>query len=197
MKLRIGLPPEDASFDSKVGDWQLFREPGMTSLQFLGIGVAGLTTLILVGSLLLVYGKAVSQVSFIVVGTVIIAITPVHEMIHAVFLPSSLLSEQVTFGFSVRPLGCYTSYSGELDKRRFLLVAVGPFVVLTLVPLVSMLVARMWSPLLVEIALANGMCSPLDLIYFFLACQGIPNGARVKTSGMKTYWRRAAYARPQ
>lgn len=192
MRLRIGLPREEDSFDAEMGDWRLLREPGMRSLYCLGVGIAAFTTLILIGLLRLVYGEATSQVSYAVVLILILAVTPLHEMIHAVLLPGSLLSEQVTVGFSAKPLGCYTSYSSELGKGRVLVVSVGPLVALTIVPFVSMLAARMWIPLLVEFMLANGMGSAGDLIYFFLVYKGIPDGSRVRTNGMKTYWRLAA-----
>jgi hypothetical protein len=190
MRLRIGLPPEDDSF-VEGGDWRLLREPGIWSLQCLGVGTGVLTVLILVGLLFLAYGKVVFQLSFLVVMALIIPVTPIHEMIHAALLPGSLLSRQTTLGLSLRVSGVYVFYPGELDRWRVLMVIAGPFVVLTLIPLVSMLAAGKWSPLLVEISLANGLGSQLDIINLFLIYGGIPDGARVRMSGMKTYWRLA------
>lgn len=165
------------------------KAPATVSLQLLGILVAVLVGLTIGALLFVVHRESFFQVSWFVVIALIIPTAPVHEILHAILMPGSWFAGRITFGFSPKMLGFYAFYAGVLSRSRFLLIAAGPLLVLTVVPVALMMTFGRGSPLWIEIALANGMLSAADILAILFVSYRIPSGAQIKLNGLKTYWR--------
>lgn len=87
---------------------------------------------------------------------------PIHELLHAIAHPDAGLSAETVMGFD-RNLACpYCLYTRPYSRERAVIVALAPFVVLTLLPLVAFVI---WEsrPLLAYVATLNAGVSAFDL----------------------------------
>lgn len=92
----------------------------------------------------------------------LILLIPVHELIHYLLFPD-LKNAKIGFSFKMISFFAYTSTA--MSRSRFILVASGPFLILTFLPLVWLFVNP--HPFFARVALINLLGSGMDL--FILA----------------------------
>jgi hypothetical protein len=91
-----------------------------------------------------------------------ILIIPLHELIHVIFLPC--LSNAIV-GFSPKKIVFYVATEDEISKNRFLIIAIMPFILLTILPLI---IFFYWQyEIIAHLALLNALASGIDLRSFF------------------------------
>jgi hypothetical protein len=114
-----------------------------------------------------------------------------HELIHAVLHPASDTGSDSILGFWPSRVLFYAHYDGVLSKQRLLVIIIGPFIVLSLVPLVICAVFKHASSAMFALSLLNSLIASVDLIFFLLIIIQVPSGATLQNNGWKTYYRMA------
>jgi len=83
----------------------------------------------------------------------------------------------------------YVHYEGVLNRNRFRLILLNPFVVLSLFPILACSLFQVSHLILVKIAIINVMLSYGDLLGFFNICV-IHINALIRNTGWKSYWKK-------
>ncbi|MCP4541735.1 MAG: DUF3267 domain-containing protein [Chloroflexi bacterium] len=189
MKIQLGAVPKNASFDPKVERWADIREPGPCLIQILAIPVAAAILILLGGLLYLVWpsGSVTVSTAFIVI--LALMSIPVHELLHAVCMPGGLRSPNTIIGIWPARLVFYAHYQGEMSRDQFLIVFLAPFLVLSLVPIVIIILFQWPSLELAILSLLNGILASGDIIGILLIGLQIPRSAVVQNHGWRTFWK--------
>jgi hypothetical protein len=210
MQFHCGAVPEDGQFQPETEGWSDIREPSPIAVQVIALPVAigllgflgGLLFLALPQGVFSIITVAVAVTKINVWGIVIICalLIPAHELVHALCHPRFGLSQNTIVGVWPTRLVFYAHYEGPMSRNHFAWVFVGPFVVLSLVPIgiIALLRAVPLSPnvvaCLVILSLINGAASAGDLIGLLLILFQIPGSATVRNRGWKTFWKSTAEA---
>jgi hypothetical protein len=191
MRLHLGAIPESEGF-ALDESWKPLREPGPVLMQCfaLPLGIAACGVLVLLWIHLTPVAKT-PDVSPILLGAVMVAIFPVHEIIHAAVHPGAGKSPNSILGLWPSRLLFYAHYSGELSRNRFITVLGMPLLVISVVPL---LVAVLIGHASVTIAFAsafNALAAGGDIFAICLLLFQVPGAATVRNHGWKTYWKKS------
>jgi len=193
MRFRLGPVPDEPGFRPEEGDWVRLREPSTAVMMLCVLPVAALVTTALVfawsrvgiretSGRIDVVGLAV----FLVAG---VALLLVHELLHAVALPRFGSSASTTLGFWPKWMTPYISHEGELPRGRNILVALMPFLVLSIAPLVACIIfppAPLWA---VVLSVLNGIGASADLVAATLIAVQVPASGFVRNRAHETWWR--------
>lgn len=115
-----------------------------------------------------------------------IAVILAHELLHIVVFPDFKRSVVGLFpgGFAF-----FAHYEGPLTRRRFLLCAAMPLIVLTVLPVTIALVLSFGSHLGAALSTWNAMFACVDILGIWLVAREIPAGALLRNQGLRTYWK--------
>lgn len=188
MKFRLGPPPETDSFAGQERRWCRLREPGIWALQMIAIGAAMVAVGGVFAILLIRDPKNFPDVSWLAVILLILPSIPIHELLHAILFPGGPISQRVTIGFYPKAIGFYAHYDGVISKRRYIIIAAGPFLLLTVLPLTVQTVFMPELPYLLELILTNALLSPSDVLAIIFVVRRAPNRSLLINVGMRTYW---------
>ncbi|MBN1358962.1 MAG: DUF3267 domain-containing protein [Sedimentisphaerales bacterium] len=191
MRFRIGPPPENASVVGDESTWHPLREPSPARFQLLAILTAVGVTVLITLALLTRDPELVLSVSWPIVMLFIVFVLPVHEFLHAVCFKGGVVSRQAVFGFYPKVLAFYAHCDGMLTRRRYIVISMFPFLVLTVLPLLLVTLIRVEWRYLVEVIFANGLASAGDVLTTIIIARQAPRQSILVNSGMKTYWRPA------
>ena len=189
MNLRWGPVPDNDAFDPESEGYVALWEPSESTFLAASIPVS----FVLFVALALAWDAWWPATGCYLLSPVdlllgIVASIVVHEWVHALTLPDQGAGENTLFGFYWRQMIFYTHYEGAIDRERFLVTLVSPFVMLSIVPLVFCAALGEPSTLLRFISILNGLGSSADILGFFLVLRGIPKNAIVRNKGWKTWW---------
>jgi len=187
----VGPIPESGAFEPKQAGWGSLREPNPWLMQLLALPLGILTGLALALAFVRWTPMQWTHVTGLGVAAVLLLAIPVHELVHALLHPGGGRTDRTLLGFWPRAGVFYAHYEGEMSRERFLATLVGPFCVLSIVPLAvaTLGVAR---GELAYLAILNGFGACGDLLGFLIALAQIPAGATVRNKGWRTYWRMPA-----
>ena len=191
MKFVLGPIPDDQAFQPEAEGWRPLKEPDPILLNVLAIPVAAVTMLLLILFIRFFTPMKLEEVlrPFLVAFLIII---PIHEFVHAFLTPRMGLTRETVIGFWPARILFYAFYLGELSRERFLIVLLGPALVITVLPLAVIAALQINAPILASAAVANGLGAAGDLVGLFVLGWQIPRGAVVKNKGWRSYWRREA-----
>lgn len=119
----------------------------------------------------------------------IVGLVILHEMIHAALHPNRGTSPDTILGFWPSRLLFYAHYDQVLSRRRFMVILLGPFVAISLVPLAVAPVAGAATFHLAFVSVLNGLLSCVDLLGVLLLWVHVPRNATVRNKGWKTYYK--------
>ena len=120
---------------------------------------------------------------------VVLPLVVVHEGIHLLLHPGHGRSSQSVLGGSSKHGIIYALYFGEMIRARYVVVLLGPFVVLSVLPLLACAIAGWFHPLPALASLWNTLFACGDLLGAWLILRGSPPGARLRNRGYHTWWR--------
>lgn len=197
MRFHYGAIPEDVRFNPQPGIWIELHQPEPLVLNFLAVPVVILLIIAMSGLLYLVLPRGVSILTSLpwISLPMLIGILPLHEIIHGLFFPGNGLNRSTVLGIWPSRLICYANYEGEITRERSLLAALGPFLILSLLPVAAIWVSKSfgvdlrWLTWLSTFSLISGVIASGDWILFFLVLKRIPKGATIRSQGWRTYWR--------
>jgi hypothetical protein len=190
MKFNWGKIPLNPEFDPEREEWTNIREPSPWLAQLIGFPL-GVLMAVLLGTVWVRFtplDAVVGNIGFSTMGWVLVIVI-IHELIHAVLHPENGASADSTLGFWPSRLVFYAHYDGVLTKHRFLAIAIGPFIILSLVPLVIGVAFQYASRAMFGLSTLNALIASVDLLYFLLITVRVPSGAILQNRGWKTYYR--------
>ncbi|MFG6149275.1 DUF3267 domain-containing protein [Halobacillus sp. B23F22_1] len=116
----------------------------------------------------------------------------IHESIHLVFVPNFIKSDRTFVGVNWLVGFVYTEQS--ITKSRFLLIALAPFLILSIVlPLILGTFGLLTSTFKLLIII-NAAASSVDLFSSTIAAIQVPNQARIINNGVRSYWKKGEEA---
>lgn len=118
-----------------------------------------------------------------------LAIFPVHELIHAFVHPQMGLSRDSILGIWLSRQLFYAHYMGELSRNRFIAILVMPLLLISVVPLVVSALIVHASVTVAFLSSFNVLASGGDIFAICILLLQVPSAATVRNSGWKTYWR--------
>ncbi|WGX77507.1 DUF3267 domain-containing protein (plasmid) [Paraclostridium bifermentans] len=110
-----------------------------------------------------------------------------HEVIHLVCIPNFTNSKS-TF-ISVKLWGGFVYTEEIINRNRYLIVTIMPFIILSFVmPFIMTLLGV--NPMIVLIlAIVNGAGSSVDVLSFILLFFQAPRNSKIKNNGIKTFYK--------
>jgi hypothetical protein len=186
MKFLVDKFPENKDFEPDQ-TWTMLRESTnlwiiqLKALPFMVINA--FMTILILGLLNISFHYNAFLMLF-----ALVIIIPAHELIHALFFPGRLSSEQVVFGFISKVFAFYTSYMGELKRSNLITIMLAPLIIISLVGYLFLLIVGDNS-LVEHIILANAVGSCADCLGVFLILRQVPEHAFLRFKEIRTYWR--------
>lgn len=209
MRFVLGQPPDDPSFhpDARAG-WRKVREMGPRALMAVGT-VMGIPLTVLIGflwsriplsplsfridSIGLGSGSVVllPLVMMIALATPLIALVVAHEFVHVLAFPRFGLTSATVFGVWPSRFLPYAHHSGPVTHRRLMVVALAPFIVLSVVPLLASYIGLLRSPLWALFSILNAMACGGDAAVLLTFAYQLPLNATLRNKGWNTWWHAA------
>lgn len=189
MKFYFGMPPENEAFSPELEGWKPIKEPSVWGAQLLSLPIC-IATIIPLNSLWggifarLPDGDRLWMAILFVVSMI------AHELIHGVLNPHWGTSSKTILGCWPSKLILYTHYDDILSRYRFVVILIGPFIVLSILPLVGALLCGTSPFYLAFVSFINGVVSCVDLLGAILVLVFVPYGAKVRNKGWKTYYKK-------
>jgi hypothetical protein len=188
MRLVSGPIPEDEGFHPLESGWNALREPAPEELAR-PAGWAGLAALAAALALVDFQGLDVGLLTPAAVILGALALIPVHEIIHALFMPRPRPGEEILLGWWRERWIFYAFFTGEQSRERLLTVLLAPLCLLSLLPLVLLRVAGVPASTLSLILVAHAFLCGGDLVAGWLVARQVPARARVRNQGWLSYWK--------
>ncbi len=194
MRVSLGPPPLDPAFDPQP-PWRPLREPRrivFVILLAVPLGLAAAVGFAILAFFLAPSGAFVLALDDPVVWLALLLLVPLHEGCHALALPSSLASPALVVGFWPRTLLAYVHYQGELTRTRFLVVALCPLMLLSVLCLAAIRFVPPLETFAFALGLFNAVGAGGDLLATALVLAQVPRNGRLRNQGWYTYWRPAS-----
>nr|WP_211171080.1 DUF3267 domain-containing protein [Bacillus sp. DNRA2] len=110
-----------------------------------------------------------------------------HEFLHLIFIPNFIKSKNTIIG--IHWLGGFVATEEKIQKSRFILVAVAPFVIISVVLTIILGVCGLLNSTLKSLVILNSLASSVDILLFLLIITQVPKNGLLISNGNKTYWK--------
>lgn len=121
----------------------------------------------------------------VIIGIFLIVV--IHELIHLLIVPNFLKSKRTFIGLTF--FGGYVYTEEEISKKRYIIITIAPFVILSIfLPLILGLLGFL-TPILKFLILLNAASSSVDMFNLFLLLTQVPKDSVLRSNGIKTYWK--------
>ena len=185
--------PDNPDFEPEAeGGWAALPEPPPEKLQIHALVPLALTLPLFALAwlwLLRASARDFGPIGAVAGLLVVLPLVVVHEGIHLLLHPGQGRSPQSVLGASSKHGIIYAMYFGEMSRKRYVAVLLGPFVVLSVLPLLACAIAGRFHPLPALTSLWNTLFACGDLLGAWLILRGSPPGARLRNRGYHTWWR--------
>ena len=114
-----------------------------------------------------------------------------HELLHAALHPGYGLTQRTVIGWWPERGMFYAHYHGELSRNRLIMLALMPFLVITVLPLALAAILQWTLPWTAGISILNALLSCADLFVAALLLRQLPGTAILRNRGWVSYWRPA------
>lgn len=213
MQITLGkLKPDEAKASRLIAEgWTRLKEPGdIVQAMVLSVPLmvanmlitAGLIRLVAPAALNQLIGLALSpfsstsfnvELNLLEVGLGILSLALlmlIHELLHLVFVPNFPRSDKTRLGLTYA--GAYVVTEEIMTRKRFGLIGLGPFVIVSLALPLILGLAGLLSPGLIVLALLNAMGSSVDIMGLLFMITQVPRGSVLRCCGWNTFWREDA-----
>lgn len=189
MQFQIGAIPETPNFLPEAS-WKALREPTPWAMQCFALPL-GIIAGAIVGALwwFLTPLRNASVDSLAALLVALIALMPIHELVHAAVHPSSGMSDDSILGFWPSRLLFYAHYRGELSRTWFIVILLMPLLVISFVPLLACVLAGRSSGLLAFISSVNALGACGDIFGVGLLLFQVPSDGKIRNQGWRTFWK--------
>lgn len=185
--------PDNPDFEPEIeGGWYKLPEPPAEQLQRHASLALAITLPLLLFAWGLLPGRDGLRDIAMAGAAAIVLLLPLvvlHEGIHLLLHPGMGRSDQSVVGGSTKHGALYAMYFGEMSRARYVVVLLGPFIVLTVLPWLVCLWRGEFVPWAAGLSVLNGMFACGDLMGAWFILRGSPKGARLRNRGYYTWWR--------
>lgn len=198
MRFVYGPIPPSQAFDPEQNGWKPLDGADADARRFATI--ASLLTIPFVAAALWVLFGARSEMRGFLFGhplrfgaflSVLLALVPIHELIHALAYLKGLRSSRLVMGAWIRRGMFYVLYDAPMPRHRVLFMSAMPFLLLSALPAfclpwLEIRHDRMvlgWFLVLMHTSLCTG-----DFLVWWRLFFRVPRGAWIHNNGWKTYW---------
>ncbi|WP_342462918.1 DUF3267 domain-containing protein [Ureibacillus sp. FSL K6-8385] len=110
-----------------------------------------------------------------------------HELLHLIFIPNFIQSKKTYVG--INGFGAFVTTEEEITKRRFILVTVTPYLIISV--LFPLLLGKfgLLTPAFKFFILLNAAASSIDLLTLFLIIFQVPTYVVLVNNRTRTYWK--------
>lgn len=200
MQFTTSLPKADPTRERALLDegWVMLREVGgaaaalVSSVPFMVLTAS--ITLLLAAIFVPVtpgyFGLNGETISLSIGLPAVLAIAGVlvfHELIHLICIPKAARAGRTYFGITYA--GGFVVCEEILEKDRHLLISLAPFLTLSVAGTILCGLTGLLGPLVLAALMLNALGSSVDLLTVANVLHQVPEGARITTSGMHTYWK--------
>lgn len=206
MRFVVGPPPDSPDFAPEQEGWNRVRQPTPWTVVVLGslIGLPLAAILAIAWSAMaqnvasITFNAGTSEWSSRFALPLIFLIAPlvffgllllVHELVHLLACPGCGLTRQSILGIWPRKLMPYADHQGPVACWRFVIIALAPFVVLSLGPLVISLLIGATSLFWVLLSTFNAATCGGDAVLCWTVVSQVPLRAVVRNKGWDAWWR--------
>jgi hypothetical protein len=117
-----------------------------------------------------------------------IVLIVVHELIHLIFIPNFIKSENTYIGLTT--FGGYVYTKEAIKKYRLCLVYLAPFVFLSIILNAILGILGLYNAPLIAFIFFNSIGSSADMFGLTLVLLQVPKDACLLMNGIRTYWKR-------
>ena len=198
-KIKNSLPKLDQEFHEKLlkDDWKELKEPkslmGYVALSvpfmivnfligmwIMEISTSGIATDQKIITIYVIYDAPV-----IILAAIVLIV--VHELIHLLFIPNFIKSDNTYIGFTY--FGGYVYTKEALTKYRLCLILIAPFVFLSIIFNAISGSLGFYNVPLSAFIILNSIGSSVDILSLTLVLLQVPKDAYLTMNGMRTYWK--------
>lgn len=111
----------------------------------------------------------------------------VHEFTHAIFIPNVIKSKNTSMG--IRGFGGFVSTTEMMSRRRFVLISIAPFLLLSIVLPIVLGVLSLLNGFWVFLIILNAMGSCVDFLNIALILFQIPKHSYIVSNGFETFYK--------
>lgn len=188
-----GPVPVNEKFQPETEGWTALKEPTPGMMNLLSIPAAAILLVVLVATVRS-SGILTGDVQMLISGFghywyLLLLVFPVHELAHVLAHPDMGRSDETVTGIWLTRLMLYAHFTGQVSKTRFMMMLLFPFLLLTVLPLLSGWMAGIQSLWLAVIIVWNGVLSCGDLIGIAIILFQVPKTAVCRNKGYFTWWR--------
>lgn len=118
----------------------------------------------------------------------IILMIVVHEFLHLICIPNFVNSDKTYIGVTL--FGGYAYTEEVISKKRFILICILPYIIISIIlPTIAGLLGSL-SPLIAFFVLINAVGASVDILNLVLIIFQVPAKSSMTLNGMITYWRK-------
>jgi hypothetical protein len=189
MKWRLGSVPENPNFQPEKTGWSKIKEPGSILMQIMALPVGVL--LVIANEYVLVqftniWDTNLHPVAFL---PFFVAVIVLHESTHLLFFPDHGRTISSMVGFWPSRLLFYAHFTDEISRNRYLAISLGPFVLLTVIPLLTFVLIGYVDSYLYWFIIFNAAASSCDVFSSIIILLQIPRRGLVRNQGFRTWYR--------
>ena len=191
MRFVKGPIPENEAFQPEMAGWNKLKELDIKWVRWIGFpfGLPVALALLWISNLQFSSIRDLSFLHFLIILLGAYALIPIHEYLHALFMPKKQSDDGVVLGYWKEMKIFFAHYEGEMARNRFLLVLVAPLLCISAIPVVVLTVLEINLSLFTGILLFHAILCGGDLYAISAVLLGIPNKALIRNKGWRTYWR--------
>jgi Putative zincin peptidase len=161
----------------------------------LPLGIATGSALVMLWIHLTPVAKTPVAYPALLVGTML-AIFPVHELLHALVHPRMGMSRNTILGLWLSRQLFYAHYTGELSRNRFIAILGMPLLVISAVPLLTAALIGHASVTVAFASCFNALAAGGDLFAVCILLFQVPRTAMIPNKGYRTYWKSCGKSAP-
>jgi hypothetical protein len=196
MRFHLGSIPESRDFVPDAS-WQLVREPSPGAWLIMalptGLLAGGVFAVLWVALTPLVF--ALDTLAFLASTSArivcVVGVIVAHELIHIAIQPKAGGSPYSVLVFWPARFLLFAAYTGELTRKRCLVMLLMPFVLLSVVSLLIAVVTQEALEWVAFTSTFNALLAGGDIVSTAIAVRRIPPGGIVRMHGWNTFLRRA------
>ena len=186
MRFILNEFPDDLSFEPGEEWFPLRESTNLWIIQFQALPFL-IVNVVLITLILHLIGITF-HLSLYVMFTSFLLFIPVHELIHALYFPERLSSNNIFFGFTVNGFAPFVAFFGEMKRNTYIMVLLAPFIIITLLGYIYLLLFGTNS-LVEHIIFFNAIGACADCLGVWIVLRQVPKHAVLRNKKIRTYWK--------
>jgi Putative zincin peptidase len=199
IKIKTGLPDFDEEIHEKLlkDGWRKLKEPkslmGQVALSIPFMIINFLISQLIIGIFMseilsvTIEDTEDLKYAYLIILAISIVLIVVHELIHLLFIPNFIKSDNTYIGFTY--FGGYVYTTEALTKYRLCLIYIAPFVFLSIILNAISGALGLYNIPLILFIYFNSIGSSVDILGLTLVLLQVPKDAYITFNGMRTYWK--------